>query len=42
MEGQHNLYVYVTGQPVRFIATLPPTDEEPFIEGNGKRVEGIE
>ena len=33
VEGQDNLYVYTTGRPLRFIATLPPADEESFVEG---------
>lgn len=34
VDGQENLYVYAAGQPLRFIATLPPADEERFIEGS--------
>ena len=33
VEGQDNLYVYAAGQPLRFIATLPPADEEAFVRG---------
>jgi hypothetical protein len=29
-EGQANLYVYAQGQPLRFIVTLPPRDEQEF------------
>ncbi len=39
VDGQDNLYVYATGQPLRFIATLPPADEEPFVGGNGSAIE---
>ena len=38
VEGEDNLYVYATGQPLRFIATLPPADEEKFVEGTTRRV----
>ena len=29
-EGQANLYVHAQGAPLRFIATLPASDEEQF------------
>jgi hypothetical protein len=29
-DGKDNLYVYADGQPLRFIATLPASDEAPF------------
>jgi hypothetical protein len=41
-EGKANLYVYAEGQPLRFIATLPPSDEQEFEQqGFNEWTEGV-